>query len=787
MNKAKRFLALFLSLALVAGMLAGCSSKSSESSSAGTESSAAAESSAAEESSKTEASEASEASEESTAAQPSSAADTIVATTDQGLEAKFSPFFASSAADNNIVGMTQLGLMGTDRVGDPVLKGIEGETRSYNGTDYTYYGPADIEQVENDDGTVDYNITLRDDLVFSDGEPITIDDVIFSMYVLADPTYDGSTTLYSQPIVGMEEYRQGMTTLSAAIGEAGRDNTDFSNWTEDQQKALWDAVDNGGTQFAQEIVDYCVQAGYAKDSDDVATAASAWGYDGLAADATATDFFEAIMENYGWNFSQAEAETAGTALSDLIPADVYAYSTQGVKIGEGADYISGIKKTGDYTMTVTTTEVSAPMIYQLGISIAPLHYYGDESQYDYDAHQFGFPKGDLSSVRAKTSQPLGAGPYVFNNYSNRVVYMDANPKYYKGEPKTAHLNFIETAEDDKTSSIQAGTADIADPSFSIDVDKMIAEYNSNGTDTGDVITTKLYDFLGYGYIGISADRVDVGGDPSSDASKNLRKAFATIFSVYRDESIDSYYRDTASIINYPISSTSWAAPQVTDDGYQVAYSVDVNGQPIYTEGMKAEDKYAAALQAALGFFEAAGYTVEDGKVTAAPEGASLSYQIDIGGSGTGNHPDFLLLKNASEALKTIGITLQVNDLANASDLFAAYQTDAIDMWVAAWGASIDPDMYQLYHSQGSTNYYKINDPDLDELIVAGRQSLDHEYRKGLYTAAMNIILDWGVEVPVYQRSECYIFSTQRINIDSLTPDMTPYWSWMTEVEKIELN
>ena len=316
---------------------------------------------------------------------------------------------------------------------------------------------------------------------------------------------------------------------------------------------------------------------------------------------------------------------------------------------------------------------------------------------------------------------------------------------------------------------------------------MIAEYNSNGTDTGDVITTKLYDYLGYGYIGISADRVDVGGDPSSDASKNLRKAFATIFSVYRDESIDSYYGDTASIINYPISSTSWAAPQVTDDGYQVAYSVDVNGQPIYTEGMKAEDKYAAALQAALGFFEAAGYTVEDGKVTAAPEGASLSYQIDIGGSGTGDHPDFLLLKNASEALKTIGITLQVNDLANASDLFAAYQTDAIDMWVAAWSAGIDPDMYQLYHSQGSTNYYKINDPDLDELIVAGRQSLDHEYRKGLYTAAMNIILDWGVEVPVYQRSECYIFSTQRINIDSLTPDMTPYWSWMTEVEKIELN
>ena len=46
--------------------------------------------------------------------------------------------------------------------------------------------------MQNEDGTVDYNITMRDDILFSDGTPMTIDDVIFSMYVLSDPTYDGS-------------------------------------------------------------------------------------------------------------------------------------------------------------------------------------------------------------------------------------------------------------------------------------------------------------------------------------------------------------------------------------------------------------------------------------------------------------------------------------------------------------------------------------------------------------------------------------------------------------------
>ncbi|MCD7818208.1 MAG: ABC transporter substrate-binding protein, partial [Lachnospiraceae bacterium] len=351
-----------------------------------------------------------------------------------------------------------------------------------------------------------------------------------------------------------------------------------------------------------------------------------------------------------------------------------------------------------------------------------------------------------------------------------------------------YVNFVEiTSEDDKVSGITTGTIDIADPSYSAERADEIKGDNDNGELTGDSITTYLYDFRGYGYIGISANRVKVGDDASSDESKALRKAFGTIFAVYRDESVDSYYGETASIVNYPISNTSWAAPQVTDDGYQVAYSVDVNGNAIYTDDMSVDDKYAAALEAALGYFEAAGYTVEDGVVTAAPEGASLTYTVHIGASGSGDHPSFLLLSNASEALATIGITLDINDHANASELYAAYQSDEADMWVAAWQAGTDPDMYQLYHSEGSTNYYMINDEELDELIMAARQTTDQTFRKSLYKSAMEIIMDWGVEIPVYQRSEMFVVSTERVNTETITTDMTPYWSWMSEVETIEMN
>lgn len=765
MKNTKQAIALASAAALSVGMLAGCGGAASSAATASSESNSTA----------------------TAEASTTAASDGTLVLAETGFESKFSPFFAASAADQDVIDLTQIALLGADRKGEMVLNGIEGETREYNGTDYTYHGPADCVVTENADGTVTYDIKLREDLKFSDGEPVTIDDVIFSMYVFLDPTYDGSVTMYSTPIVGLDEYRSSMTTLSKLIAEAGEDNTDNTKFTAEQQKAFWDAVNDGGVKFAQEIIDYCVENGAAADANDAAGAASAWNLGELPAGATAKDMFELIGANYDWNFSSMEAETAGTALSDLIPEDVYAYSTTGVNVGDAVASVAGIVKTGDYSMTLTTTELSTSMIYQLQMPIAPLHYYGDESLYDYDNNSFGFAKGDLSSVRAKTSTPMGAGMFTFSKYSDGVVYLDANPSYYDGAPKVAHVNMKETQEADKITGVQAGTIDISDPSYSLEVADQIADINGVEGEDGPVITTRLKDYRGYGYIALSAKNVNVGGDPSSQASKDLRKAIMTVIAAYRDEGIDSYYGDTATVINYPISNTSWAAPSVTDDGYQIAYSTDVDGNEIYTSDMKSEDKYAAALQAALGYFEAAGYTVANGQITAAPAGAKMEYQINIGASGNGDHPSFQTLTNAAAALKTIGFTLTVNDMANASDLFASYQSGAAEGWVAAWQSTNDPDMYQLYHSQGATNYYTINDTDLDELIMAARATTDQEVRKTMYKEAMDIILDWGVELPVYQRSEATIFSTERVNIDTIAKDQTPYWTYKSELNNLELN
>ena len=712
----------------------------------------------------------------------------------QNFDGKFSPFFYTNSYENDVMSMVFDGLLLTDREGSVVLKGADGEVRPYNGTDYTYNGVANCDIVENADGTVDYKITMKQGIKFSDGEEMTIDDVIFSYYVLLDPTYDGVSTLYSIPIKGLEAYRTGMESrmnLILAAGPDGYTATDY--FTEDQYNTFWAAFNAAGVKFAQEILDYVVAEGYAAATDPVAAQAANWGFE-LAEDATVEDFWAAIVEAYGYDLSDEgiNKETAGTSISALIEAEIgdsFSDYTIGVQTGESAPNVSGIVKTGDYSMTVTLTEVSATAIYQIPVTICPVHYYGEMDKYDYDNNKFGFDKGDLSHVKSVTSAPVGSGPFTFKSYANGAVTLEKNPGYWKGEPKIDTVIWREMQDVDKIPGVVSGTIDVTDPSYSAKAAEQIKSANSNGEISGDVIQTDLVANLGYGYVGFNANRVKVGtGNGGDEASKNLRKAIATVIAVYRDVAVDSYYGEFANVINYPISDTSWAAPRVTDEGYKVAFSVDVDGNDIYTDGMSAEDKYAAAKQAALGYFEAAGYTVTDGKITAAPADARMDAEVMVGGSGTGDHPTFMALTLASEALKEIGFNLIVSDMSNFSEMTNAINAGTADMFAMAWQATPDPDMFQIYHSQGGSNEksYWIKDAELDDLIMQARQSTDQTYRKTLYKECLDIVADWAVEIPVYQRQNCIILSSQRVNLDTVTPDITTYWNWYNDLELLEV-
>ncbi len=718
---------------------------------------------------------------------------------------KFSPFFADTGYDQDVAEMTGLILYTTDRTGGVVFNAIEGETIPYNGVDYTYNGISNI--AVNFDEAADittYNIKIRDDVKFSDGHIMNADDIIFTYYVLADPAYDGSSTIYSQPIVGIQNYRL---------------NTSAADTITDEEIAamLENPSDSLKARISDEIIRPTLEAEYEwvgglygnesyasyTEANPVQKDLFAFfynldeNYDSKAV-ADEKQVVEDIIAQYGSNYKALGSGYAGdegyfAGQASTMAVEIIANDMKAAGEGEDVYNIAGIKKISDTEVQILTNGFDATTIYQVGgIIVAPLHYYGDEAQYDYDNNKFGFPRGDLSSVKSKTTQPLGAGAYKFVKYENKVVFLEANEHYYKGEPKTKYVQLKETTEADKVTGVEQGTLDMTDPSGSKTVLEQIGKINGNGEMSGDRIITSSVDNLGYGYIGLNADKVNVG-KPDSVESKNLRKAIATVFAVYRDVANDTYYGNAASVINYPISNTSWAAPQKSDSDYKIAFSQDVNGNPIYTADMSSDDKYAAALQAALGYFEAAGYTVADGNLTAAPAGAKLEYEIMIPADGEGNHPAFALLTDTAAALNTIGFTLTVNDLSDSTVLWDRLDAGTQELWVAAWGATIDPDMYQVYHGSNivglggtDSNHYHIADPDLDSLIMEARRSDDQSYRKAAYKQCLDIVMDWAVEIPNYQRQNFVIFSADRLNKDSITPDITTFYEWYYEIHTFEL-
>ena len=137
--------------------------------------------------------------------------DAFVVAIDQ-LDGLFNPFYSTSANDGTIVGMTQLGML-SSKVENGEVKVAYGDTEAVVTKDY--------EIVENEDGTYSYYFVLKNGLKFSDGHPLTMEDVLFNYYVYLDPVYTGSNTLYSTKILGLSEYR------TQTVGSSSGDSNDL--------------------------------------------------------------------------------------------------------------------------------------------------------------------------------------------------------------------------------------------------------------------------------------------------------------------------------------------------------------------------------------------------------------------------------------------------------------------------------------------------------------------------------------------------------------------------------
>ncbi|MCR5522313.1 MAG: hypothetical protein K6F64_01565 [Clostridia bacterium] len=105
-----------------------------------------------------------------------------------GMTGNFNPFYATESGDVTVNSLLF-----------DSLQSVRGETHKNNAGSITYKVMAD--------GTVSYTVTVEPGLVFSDGTPVTIDDVIFFYYFISDATYKGVySDFYLNDIAGLKEY-----------------------------------------------------------------------------------------------------------------------------------------------------------------------------------------------------------------------------------------------------------------------------------------------------------------------------------------------------------------------------------------------------------------------------------------------------------------------------------------------------------------------------------------------------------------------------------------------------
>ena len=99
----------------------------------------------------------------------------------------------------------------------------------------------------------------------------------------------------------------------------------------------------------------------------------------------------------------------------------------------------------------------------------------------------------------------------------------------------------------------------------------------------------------------------------------------------------------------------------------------------------------------------------------------------------------------------------------------------------------------MYHSHlqkdktaGSRNYFRIQDSDLDDYIEDSMKAVKLKKSISLYAQSYDKILDWAVEVPVYQERNLTVFSTARVNLETVAQDISPYYDWMQDIQLVEM-
>ncbi len=836
------------------------------------------------------------------------------------LDGLFNPFFSTSASDGTIVSMTQIGMLtsDTDEKGDAqVAFGPE-----YSVVTLDYQSKYDInESSENPDekqGVTTYTFVIKNGLKFSDGKPLTIEDVLFNMYVYLDPVYTGSSTMYSTDIQGLSQYRiqqnlsggtnadEHLTNLARtkaasritelinvfrtfekssgtyetteekmrdkilawglSAGYKSAISNDPDSVTNDQllkdyEKTLelfkkelerdYEAAKEAYTEEPyksngfDEITSFMYMEGYVKvefgekdgklnadksvikkverdypSSIDSKEKAIQYVYDSkinselhiiLSAWATATELqtlYMAQAKEVILKENMVDGQLLYPTISGIVSLG-HNTDIESVTIGEKTYTVAHDHKPDgtplnedEYdVLQIKINGIDPKAVWNFSFAVAPQHYYAEGYEVDIENNNFGveyasfdFMTNVIQSQRNVTV-PMGAGAYMATNgqgadqvtgtefFSNNVVYFKSNPYFEESleaslpEDSTVdyHVNIDKVRYQivpatDALTMLQSGTVHYVTPQLTKDNMKLLNSLESKGYNKLSV------DQLGYGYIGINASYV-----------KNIYLRKAIMSAMDTGLALQYYEAGTAEQIFWPMSTVSWAYPKDENGNNESSNGYDYPARNFNEEKalQTIKDYMGKAKEHTMGYSDA------DLKVT-----------FTIAGSNLTDHPTYQVFQTAAKLLNECGWDVEV---VADSQALTKLSTGSLAVWAAAWGTTVDPDMYQVYHKNSNASSVKawgynaiLSNPtsyhieegilnELSAIIDDARETDDRDIRTALYEEAMGYVLDLAVELPVYQRQQLYAYNAKILDPTSFPQDLNPYSTPLDRLWEIRFN
>ena len=483
-------------------------------------------------------------------------------------------------------------------------------------------------------------------------------------------------------------------------------------------------------------------------------------------------------------------------------------------------------KDGSYeVLSITINNIDPKAIWNFAIGVAPMYYYSDEAHieaFDY-TENFGVEYASqdfLTNVVKdpdKVGVPVGAGPYMASTsnggvarsssdfHSNNIIYYERNPYYIMGAPLIKKERYQVVSTNNMTNMLYTGQIDWAEPSAKPEI---IRELNNKKKDG---IGNKSVQTSGYGYIGINAGKVP-----------DLKVRQAIMHSINTQLAVD-YYGTTASAIHRSMSLSSWAYPKGTTSYYPyiggtipsdlTVVNPDYRAYINYLKGKNAiasDNKLTAEqqsefIQGLIGngikgtTITGAGYSGSNGAWTKGTN--KLVYTFTIAGEET-DHPAYNAMLGAANFLNRNGFQISVKTDANA---LKKLSSGALTVWAAAWGSTIDPDMYQVYHKDskatsvlnwgykqilmnngGKYDTEKAIVEELSDLIDEARETDVQAERAAKYSQALDLVMQLAVELPTYQRDDLFAYNADKIDESTFFANPTAFKGLTSDIYKLSL-